>query len=61
MKAIKFLGKIIIAIICLPFVVCYSIIIIIVKLIIAGMLLVIMRKKAKEMGFDNFNIKINWF
>lgn len=61
MKAIKFLGKVIIAIVCLPFVVCYSIIILIVKLIIAGVLLVVMRKKVKELGFNSFNFNINWF
>ena len=61
MKVIKFLGKVIIAIVCLPFVVCYSIIILIVKLIIAGVLLVVMRKKVKDMGFNSFNFNINWF
>ena len=61
MKAIKFLGKVIIAIVCLPFVVCYSIIMLIVKLIIAGIMMVIIRNKVKKMGFGTFNFNINWF
>ena len=61
MKAIKFLGKVIIAIVCLPFVVCYSIIMLIVKLIIAGVMMVIIRNKVKKMGFGTFNFNINWF
>ena len=61
MKAIKFLGKVIIAIVCLPFIVCYSIIMLIVKLIIVGMMMVIIRNKVKKMGFDTFNFNINWF
>ena len=61
MKTIKFLGKVIIAIVCLPFVVCYSIIMLIVKLIIAGVMMVIIRNKVKKMGFGTFNFNINWF
>ena len=61
MKTIKFLGKVIIAIVCLPFIVCYSIIMLIVKLIIAGIMMVIIRNKVKKMGFGTFNFNINWF
>lgn len=67
MKAIKFLGKVIIAVIGLPFVVVYQIGLNIIQLITAVLLYVVLRLKfkrmAKEMGADTFtsNIKINWF
>ncbi len=67
MKAIKFLGKVIIAVIGLPFVVVYQIALIIIQLISAGLLYIVLRLKSKQMakvmGVDTFtsNIKINWF
>ena len=65
MKAIKFLGKVIIAVIGLPFVAVYQICLNIIQLITAVLLYVVLRLKAKrmakEMGADTFNssFKIN--
>ena len=66
MKAIKFVGKVIITAIGLPFVVVYQIGLNIIQLITAVLLYVVLRLKfkrmAKEMGADTFNssFKINW-
>lgn len=67
MKALKFVGKVIIAAIGLPFVVVYQICLIIVQYIAAVLIYLIMRNKVKRvaaaMGADTFtsNMKINWF
>jgi hypothetical protein len=67
MKALKFVGKVIIAAIGLPFVVVYQICLIIIQYIAAVLIYIIMRNKVKRvaaaMGADTFtsNMKINWF
>lgn len=67
MKALKFVGKVIIAAIGLPFVVVYQICLIIIQYIAAVLIYLIMRNKVKRvaaaMGADTFtsNMKINWF
>ena len=67
MKAIKFLGKVIIAAIGLPFVVVYQICLNIIQLITSLLLYGVLRLRAKhmakEMGADTFtsSLKINWF
>ena len=62
MKAIKFVGKVIIAAIGLPFVVVYQICLNIIQLITA-LLRLKAKRMAKEMGADTFtsSLKINWF
>lgn len=66
MKALKFVGKVIIAAIGLPFVVVYQICLNIIQLITAGLLYIVLRLKAKrmakEMGADTFtsNMKIRF-
>jgi len=63
MKALKFVGKVIIAAIGLPFVVVYQICLIIVQYITAVMIYLILRNKAKRvatrMGADTFTSNMN--
>jgi len=63
MKALKFVGKVIIAAIGLPFVVVYQICLNIIQLITAGLLYIVLRLKAKrmakEMGADTFTSNMN--
>ena len=61
MKAIKFVGKVIVAVIGLPFVVCFEIISLIIKLLILVPIALVLRKQIKSNGFGTPSIKFNIF
>ena len=52
MKAIKFVGKVIVAVIGLPFVVCFEIIKLLIMLAMFIVLVVVLRKKGLEWNFN---------
>ena len=61
MKGIKFVGKVIVAGIGLPFVVCFEIISLIIKLLILVPIALVLRKQIKSTGFGTPSIKFNIF
>ena len=61
MKALKFVGKVIVAVIALPFLVCFEIISLIIKLLILVPIALVLRKQIKSTGIGTAGIKFNIF
>lgn len=61
MKALKFVGKVIVSVITLPFLVCFELISLIIKLLILVPIALVLRKQIKSTGIGTAGIKFNIF